>query len=92
MGMNENRVHVQYDEVVDVLDVYLDGMLAHRVGTGQDGHIIFEWDDKGEVVGVEILGSSTLYPGMWKRHPDRGSMPPPILEAVDQYVERLAGV
>lgn len=83
-----STVVVDYDSRDDVLCVRRSD--ATDVATAEapyDGAGIYlSSDASGVVVLVTIMAASGMPVGLWPTHPDRGLMPPDLLDAIDTWV------
>lgn len=81
------RVKVVFNPVTDVVSVFYVGSRADFVRHAPaDKHILVELDSTGDVVGIELLGASTLVQARWPEHPDRARMPAEILNELDRWL------
>jgi uncharacterized protein YuzE len=81
------RILINFNELTDVVSVYIDGTSAAKVlHAPKDNHILLELDTAGHVVGVEVFGASTIVPAFWKEHPDRAAVPAELLVELDRWL------
>lgn len=81
-------VTVDYDAHGDVLYVFRKGAkVKHSSETPNDGYVIVSYDATEAIVGVTLLGASEMPVAFWPTHPDRGAIPPDLLEALDAWVQ-----
>jgi hypothetical protein len=84
-----SRVLIEFNDLTDVVSVYLAGTRAADFRPApNDGHLLFETDAAGRVVGIELLGASALVPAFWRRHPDRVGVPHEILSELDRWLSQ----
>lgn len=83
-------VRLALDEDQDVLYVTLaDFESALSEESPSDGYLIINYSKDKRVVGVQVIRAREMVPEEWQNHPDRDSLPPEILNAVDSwYAER----
>jgi uncharacterized protein YuzE len=82
-----SRVKIVFDEITDVVSVFIDGKRARKVRNAQHDHqILLEYDADGKIVGIEVTGASVLDPSKWPYHPDRGAMPAELLDELDRWL------
>lgn len=82
-----SQIDTRYDEVTDVLCAWLTGVPASHCGPATvDMHLLLERDEHLQIVGLQILGASTLVPSFWKSHPDRVEIPVVLLQFVDNWL------
>ena len=58
MGVGENDMKVTYDQEVDILRIILNDTDIDESDEDKPG-IIIDYDDRGNIVGMEILDAST---------------------------------
>lgn len=78
---------IVFDELTDVVSVYVDGTRAERARPAPiDSHILLELDASGGVVGVEVMRASDLARNRWAEHPDRSVVPTDLLSELDRWL------
>lgn len=81
-------VLVRVDEISDVF-------YARRENTSSafsneapnDGYLVISYDAGGNIVGIKLMAASEMPHEFWRRHPDRGVIPPDLLDAIDAWVQ-----
>jgi uncharacterized protein YuzE len=76
-----------FDSVLDVLSVQLaDARVVRARPSKVDSCLIFELDQHGRIVGVEILAPTSIDVGVWYQHPDRAALPEALRNVIDVWL------
>lgn len=87
MASGRSRVLIKFDDLTDVVSVYLADTIADRVRPApHDRHMMLEVDTAGSVVGVEVQGASSRMRARWELHPDRSLLPGDLLLELDAWL------
>lgn len=81
-----SAVRLTIDDIQDVLYAKRDGGIVKKSREApHDGYLILNFGPDGAIVGIQVVEARGMVPEEWRRHPDRGLVPPDILEAVDRW-------
>jgi hypothetical protein len=84
------RVEMRFNSVLDVFSAKLADVRVVRARPSRtDSRLIFKLDDRGKVVGIELLSPTDLPERSWRAHPDRDQLPTELLSEVDAWLEEL---
>lgn len=82
----DGAVRLTVDGTQDVLYAKrTDGIVKNSAEAPNDDYLILNFAADGSVIGIQVIEAHGLIPDEWKRHPDRGLVPPDILEEVDRW-------
>ena len=66
---------IHYDKLTDVLSIHEPEKAVTFGPSPHDNHLLLERDANGRVIGIEVLGASTVKVDAWADHPDRALVP-----------------
>lgn len=77
-------MQVDYDSNSDAL--YIKNNKSEIVENKQEGYLIKNFDSTNKIVGVVVLGISSITVKQWSNNPERNMLPSNIVEAIDCWI------
>lgn len=77
-------MQVDYDSKADTLYIKSNG--AEIIDNKQDDCLIKNYDSNGNIVGVVVLGISSITVKQWSSNPARESLPSKLVDAIDSWI------
>jgi len=77
-------MQVDYDSKSDTLYIKNNG--SEIIDNKQEGYLIKNFDSENQVVGVVILGISTITVKQWSSNVERETLPKNIVDTIDSWI------
>ena len=77
-------MQVDYDSKSDTLYIKNNG--SEIIDNKQEGYLIKNFDSENQVVGVVILGISTITVKQWSSNVEREALPKNIVDTIDSWI------
>jgi len=77
-------MRVDYDSKSDTLYIKNNG--SEIIDNKQEGYLIKNFDSENQVVGVVILGISTITVKQWSSNVERETLPKNIVDTIDSWI------
>lgn len=77
-------MQVDYDSKSDTLYIKNNG--SEIIDNKQEGYLIKNFDSENQVVGVVVLGISSITVKQWSSNVERESLPKNIVDTIDSWI------
>lgn len=77
-------MQVDYDSKSDTL--YIKNNCSEIIDNKQEGYLIKNFDSENQVVGVVILGISSITVKQWSSNVEREALPKNIVDTIDSWI------